>query len=191
MRDTPWILTASGARFHLAEPMPQEFRVEDMASALSRICRFNGHIDDERWPDHAYSVAQHSVYVMEAVEHPASKLWALLHDGPEAYYGDMISPLKSLHPDYSAREDHAAAMMRRALGIPYDDSVAADVKRADRLLLILESAALTKTPSELWDVPMSANLTIWDLDPDFRLWGVAEARERFLAAYLTACSYRN
>lgn len=83
-----WILTQSGQQFDLLRPTASMIKPVDIAHALSRLCRFNGHTRAH------YSVAQHSLIVasLVPVEH---QLVALLHDAPEAYIGDMTRPLKA------------------------------------------------------------------------------------------------
>jgi hypothetical protein len=61
----------------------------DIVEALSRICRFNGHVVVEH-----YSVAAHSLLVADQLPDHL-KLAGLLHDAHEAYVGDMTSPMKA------------------------------------------------------------------------------------------------
>jgi hypothetical protein len=61
--------------------------IEDVAHALSHICRFNGHCSK------FYSVAEHSLMAAEMVP-DRLKIYALLHDAGEAYLSDMSRPLK-------------------------------------------------------------------------------------------------
>jgi len=82
-----WILTHSGVEFDLENPTPEMVNLDDIAHALSRIQRFNGHTDVN------CSVALHSVIVSCAVGGDLAKQ-ALLHDAHEAYMGDIMSPVK-------------------------------------------------------------------------------------------------
>lgn len=82
-----FVTTHSGGRFYLTDPRPEEVNIEDIAHALSHICRFTGHVQK------FYSVAQHCVLAADCApdEH---KLAALLHDAGEAYTNDISSPMK-------------------------------------------------------------------------------------------------
>ncbi len=65
------------------DPLPH---IEVIAHHLAYTNRYNGAVG-------TYSVAQHSVLCADGVKAPF-KLAALLHDAPEAVYGDISSPIK-------------------------------------------------------------------------------------------------
>jgi hypothetical protein len=82
---------------NIPEPLPNQIYIEDIAHRLSNINRFNGA------GKCFFSVAQHSVNIANlCYEHAANLsidpdeafLAGLLHDAPEAFYGDFISPVK-------------------------------------------------------------------------------------------------
>ena len=73
-----WLGTVSGKKIDLTSPDPDQITVEDIAHALFKIPRFNGHIE-EPW-----SVGHHSLGVATLVS-DQYKLEALLHDATEAY----------------------------------------------------------------------------------------------------------
>lgn len=84
-----WIQTYSGIKFYPLDPMPEDILIEDIAHALSNICRFNGHTKQ------FYSVAQHSYLVSSQINDPKIALAGLLHDASEAYICDIPRPLKN------------------------------------------------------------------------------------------------
>lgn len=83
-----WMQTFTGGVFWPLDPREDEVRIEDIAHALSLVCRFAGHCRT------FYSVAEHSVRVSDACS-PVARPAALLHDAAEAYVGDMVRPLKT------------------------------------------------------------------------------------------------
>ena len=102
-----WQRMLSGRRLDLLDPSPFDIEIEDIAHGLSRVSRWNGQTTGE----HSFSVAQHSVLVMDLFcgsEEKSTKqehLYALLHDAPEYVIGDLISPFKAaVGLDYKALE---------------------------------------------------------------------------------------
>jgi 5'-deoxynucleotidase YfbR-like HD superfamily hydrolase len=135
MRAPSYIHTYTGLRFHLLNPSAREMRIEDIAHALSQICRFSGHTIKH------YSVAQHSCLVSDALPKPF-KLCGLLHDGTEAYMNDTITRIKQMMPAYRRLESRMERVMASRFGIPYPFPRA--VKRMDRVLLATELRDLFK-----------------------------------------------
>lgn len=90
-----FIVTAEGTYSYRA-PTPESVQIADIAHGLSRQCRYLGHVDSH------YSVAQHCVHIAEVLFYRKMPLelclLGLLHDAPEAYFGDMPSPLKRTMP---------------------------------------------------------------------------------------------
>jgi hypothetical protein len=82
-----WVQTHSGRAVDLLHPDPATILIEDVAIALSRICRYTGHVP--------LSVAQHSVLCAEQAP-PALAYEALMHDAHEAFMGDIASPIKAV-----------------------------------------------------------------------------------------------
>lgn len=77
------IILSDGKLHTFGEDLPS---IEVVAFALSHINRYNGHVG-------GYSVAQHSVHCSHFITESLA-LDALLHDVPEAIYGDISRPLK-------------------------------------------------------------------------------------------------
>jgi len=185
----PWIRTANGGRFHYLRDNAYEYDMDVVAAALSRICRYGGHIKDE-FEDDIYSVAQHSVYVLRLLMMKRVPdycfPWAILHDAPEAYYMDLVSPLKHELPNYEAMENRSAEGMRARYGIPYDDSVKHYVKWADNQLYFAERLRLTEIPIGEECLAPEPEFTLEEIDPNFYLWRPSHARKEFKAAYAAA-----
>lgn len=130
-----WILTASGRKFSFLDPKPENVRIDDIAHALSLICRFGGHVR------YFYSVAAHSMHVAKLVK-PENALLGLLHDSPESYLGDMVRPLKRQMPAYQLAEARLETVIFDHFGLDPTDEQWADVKRADQIALATERAQL-------------------------------------------------
>lgn len=131
MIDGPLICTASGEYVNILEPWSFTPRIEDIAHALSNLCRFTGHTRV------LYSVAQHSWLVSEILPDHL-KLHGLLHDASEAYLGDVSRVLKHspLLYGYRIAERNVQTRINAAFGLPGKEP--AEVKAADLRLLTTE-----------------------------------------------------
>jgi hypothetical protein len=129
--------TATERKFWPLDPRESDIHIEDIAHALSMICRFGGHCRV------FYSVAEHSVRVSTHVEALGGERWhqlaALLHDSPEAYIGDMVRPLKRM-PEMEgfrdAEERIARAICSRFCVFSLDTPL---IQTADEALLATEA----------------------------------------------------
>lgn len=139
----PYIRTHSGHHFYYQAISQDAIEIDDIAQALSNICRFAGHLDD------FYSVAQHSVLVSRLVP-PELALEALLHDASEAYCQDIPAPLKALLPDYRDIEASVDNAIRSLFGLPLEHSP--EVKLADLIMLATERRDLGIDDGDMWDI---------------------------------------
>jgi 5'-deoxynucleotidase YfbR-like HD superfamily hydrolase len=128
-----WLQTSTGGVFDVLTSGPEHVRLDDIAHALSNLCRFGGHC--RRF----YSVAEHSVHVSHLVP-PAYALEGLLHDASEAYCVDLPRPIKQILPGYRALEGRIGRVVRQAFGLPLFESL--PVKAADNAMLLAERDAL-------------------------------------------------
>lgn len=138
-----WIITQSGKHFDFLNMSPDAINIEDIACALSNLCRFTGHVQD------FYSVAQHSVHVSYLVP-PEFALEALLHDAAEAYCNDINAPLKHLLPDYQWFIKSVEEVIAAKFEIP--SVMSAEVKEADLIMLATERRDLDLEDGRLWKI---------------------------------------
>lgn len=100
-------------------PSVDEINIEDIAHALSRQCRYNGHCDG------FLSVARHSIWVSERLEalgfDEQTQLTGLLHDAAEAYLGDLVRPIKQSEfgVAYLKTEKALEEVIAARFGIPF------------------------------------------------------------------------
>ena len=167
-----WIQTFTGKKFPLDNPDPALIDIEDIAHALSLLCRFNGHCT------RFYSVAEHSVHVAREIDLKLAMV-GLLHDAAEAYLGDVPSPLKAQLSQFNAFERKMEQAIGERFGIDPELFKCAELKRADMQLLVDEKAVLMLAEPEEW--PAGAP----DAKDTGRIegWGSVSARERFLEEF--------
>jgi len=143
MHTDAYIETASGKRFHFDDP---KFDILDIASTLSKLCRFGGHCRQ------FYSVAEHAVlvsYIMELDGGDPEE--GVHHDDDEAYLIDMPSPVKALLPDYQALESKVGGALRTWHGLPAQKTP--ECKRADWIAMFIEAWHLMPTQAKDWYAP--------------------------------------
>lgn len=170
-----WMQTYSGRRFYPLDPRADELADEDIAHALSLLCRYGGHV--ERF----YSVAEHCVLMSEWVD-PAHALAALLHDATEAYVVDVPRPLKRQLPAY--RDIEAAVWFAIASRFGLELELPAQVHEADNRILLTERAALLPR-AEVWTLESGlyvdgAAVPLEALPVTVTGWQPAEAERRYL-----------
>ncbi len=143
-----WMQIYSGKKFSFLDPQSEDVYFDDVIMALSQICRFNGHCNG------FYSVAQHSLNVARLVTE--NKYTALLHDAPEAYYGDLSTPFKvaleqKIGSGLRTILDNIDKVVAEALN--YNYPIPDEVKCADLIMLTTEKRDLLKPLS--WDRELS------------------------------------
>jgi len=133
-----WIQTQGGKRFYPLRPLPEDVDIEDIAHALSMLCRYGGHCD------RFYSVAQHSYLASYYCE---DHRWGLLHDAAEAYLVDVPRPIKPYLGMYKSFEQQVLAVIAEKFGLEFP--MPKSVKAVDMLMLATEKRDLLKN-SEKW-----------------------------------------
>lgn len=128
--DEGFFNSASNIKISLHDPIAEMITIEDIASSLSKICRFGGCIPE------FYSVAQHTLLVVELAPDNLKKA-ALLHDAAEAYLGDVIKPLKHLIKDlYTPLEHKFEKVIFEKFNVPLEQC--AEIKKYDMHALEIE-----------------------------------------------------
>lgn len=142
-----WQRMLSGRRLDLLDPSPLDIEIEDIARGLARVARWNGQTSG----DHAFSVAEHSVVVLDLFEqlYPKAsveeRMTTLLHDGAEYVIGDMISPFKAVlggsYKEVEARLDEA---VNRRFGVraPTPARLKKKIKRCDVICAWFEATQI-------------------------------------------------
>lgn len=170
LNETEYMTTFSGRLLTLWDPQPEQIDIEDIAQALSNLCRFTGHCRE------FYSVAQHSVLVSYHVR-PELAFQGLMHDAQEAYINDLSRPIKH-HPDmtpYRLLEDGLEEVIRAKYGLPR--FLDPNVKCVDNLIVVDEGRALLDPTLEWLKVNPCMGIKIVP-------WGPKEAREAFIERFV-------
>jgi 5'-deoxynucleotidase YfbR-like HD superfamily hydrolase len=117
--ERPTSIATWTGRIDPLNPSPEEINIEDIAHALARQCRYNGHCDG------FLSVARHSIWVSEHLEAQGldirTQLTGLLHDAAEAYLGDLVRPIKQSEfgQAYLKTEAVLEEMIAEVFGLPF------------------------------------------------------------------------
>lgn len=151
-----WMQVYSGKRFYPLDPRVEDVDIEDIAHALSLLCRFGGHVD------RFYSVAEHCVLLSKWVD-PEHAFHALLHDATEAYVVDLPRPIKRNLPDYVNLEDRVWNAITTKFNL--SSYIPDQVKDGDNRILIDEHHTLMSR-SERWTVdslePLNVPIEGWN-----------------------------
>ena len=165
-----WIQTFTGKRIYPFDPDPDLICIEDIAHALSNICRFTGHVK------HFYSVAQHSVIVANAIPDSLGVphtnelyLQALLHDAQEYLFSDLSRPLKrslSKNNPILTGEERAQKIIFEKFGLSYSDirKNSKYVKRMDEIVLMIEGRELMGNTIG-WHDTTEILIPSWGIEP--------------------------
>jgi len=176
----------------------------DIAEGLCKANRYSGQYEG----DHMCSVAQHSVHVSMMIEQEMSDpragsfhtadyerkhidcmaMMGLIHDGSEAYMGDMATPFKKKMPDFQIIEEQFQnAIYERYLGKVLTEEEENLLKLYDFRVFNMECRALmrpcvddqniigTMFAGETFETTFGHRVAWWD---------IPLARTRFLERYV-------
>lgn len=172
----PWAQVYSGAKYYPLNPRAEDILLDDIIHHLSRIGRYNGGTASKR----PYTVAQHSVYVMEDVRHRGGTseecFCGLMHDATEAYMGDLIRPLKRLIPDFERLEEKLFSAIAEKFGMAPE--IPEIVRRADNAVLMAEKRRLVPN-ADPWSIeePPASWITT------FNVWDAKRAEKAFRESF--------
>jgi hypothetical protein len=166
-----FITTFTGEDFTPLTPDINQIHIEDIAHALSLMCRANGHFIQ------FYSVAQHSINCAnEAKERGLSakvQLACLLHDASEAYLSDITKPVKKHLTRYREIENNLQEIIyEKYLSCPLTDNEQNHVKQIDEDMLVCEFGCLMKkkvfmqTPN-IYSVPILGFIGFNETEKEF------------------------
>lgn len=142
-----YITTYNGIHFYPLNPEADKIHIEDIAHALSLLCRGNGHVK------HFFSVGQHCINcAVEAIKRGYSRrvcLACLLHDASEAYLSDVPRPFKKSLPSYQALEERMLTVIyEKYLGSSLTEEEERLVKGIDDDMLYFDMLELLNEPPE-------------------------------------------
>lgn len=173
------IMTYTKKMFDPLRPNAELIDIEDIAHALSMLCRANGHFRS------FYSVAQHSINCMkEAKARGCSEriqLACLLHDASEAYLSDVTRPVKAELPRYKEIETPLQEMIwNKWLSIPLTAEEIRLVFEIDDTMLLNEFMALM-------DTALAAETPVLLSNAQFVFNGFKETKEEYLSKFKDLC----
>ena len=154
------IMTYTKKMFDPLRPNTELIDIEDIAHALSMLCRANGHFKS------FYSVAQHSINCMKEAKargySDRIQLACLLHDASEAYLSDVTRPVKAELPRYKEIEAPLQeTIWNKWLGDPLTEEERKQVFDIDDAILVHEflnlmEAKIADQVPEIHSIPQFA-----------------------------------
>lgn len=170
-----YITTYTGNHINPTNPNPALIRIEDIAHALSLLCRGNGHVKT------FWSVGQHCICcAKEAMARGATArvvLACLLHDASECYMSDVPTPFKKKLPEYEIQEDRLLRMIfEKFLGSDLTKEELDLVKEIDHTMLLYD---LKELLGEMTDEEMPK----LHMELDYMVQPFREVEEEFLRIF--------
>lgn len=142
-----YITTYTRKHFDPVHPDLEEIIIEDIAHALSLLCRGNGHVIT------FWSVGQHCICcAKEAAGRGLSNrmvLACLLHDASECYMSDVPRPFKQTMQEYIRQEERLLSVIyTKFLGTDLTEEEQRQVKEIDDDMLWYDLERLLDEPQE-------------------------------------------
>ena len=170
-----YITTYTGIRFYPASPDAEGICIEDIAHALSLLCRGNGHVS------RFWSVAEHCIL---CAREAAAREWpdrlvlaSLLHDASECYLSDVPRPFKKELPAY---REHEA----RLLNLIYERYLGTTLTaEEERLVKEIDDGALFYDLKELLHNEQSEEDPQFHVVPDYAHRPFHEVEQEYLQLF--------
>ncbi len=170
-----YITTYTGKHFEPLKPDPEVIDIQDIAHALSMICRGNGHVHT------FWSVGEHCICcAKEAKARGLSErmiLACLLHDASECYMSDVPRPFKKSLPAYGEQED-------KLLSLIYEKFLGTDLTEEEqKQLKEIDNAMLWYDLKGLLEEPQTGEKPNIHIELDYTVRPLKEVEEEYLSIY--------
>lgn len=170
-----YITTYTGIHMVPSEPKPEDFRIDDIAHALSLICRGNGHVKT------FWSVGQHCIAcAKEATERQLPDrivLACLLHDAGECYLSDVPRPIKKEMAVYQTIE-------ARVLSVIYETFLGSDLtEKESRTVKEIDDAMLSYDLEYLLGEEQTDAIPEIHVELSYEVRPFADVEEEYLELY--------
>lgn len=169
-----YILTYKKIEFYPLEPRVKDIDIEDIAHALSLLCRANGHFK------HFYSVGQHSINcAKEAIARGYSTrvaMGCLIHDASEAYLADITRPVKKHLHKYLEIED-------KLQGEIFEKWVPSLTEEETKLIFEIDDAILYYEFIDLFGEKIFDYVPVLKSNPEFEQLEFSRIEKEFLSLF--------
>ena len=171
----PFIHTFTGRDINPFEMKLSDIDILDIAHGLACSNRFNGQVK------RPISIAQHSVYVARLCSDSPYELQGLLHDGAEAFVGDVVKWIKATPEFITFRgiEDSIQKLIFKKFNCPL--KLGRSVELSDRIMVRFEGKKGFGNSFKI-DHPDYPELTVDELTRigKWGFWTWRQAEESFL-----------
>lgn len=170
-----YITTYTGYHIDPVNPEMDKIFIEDIAHALSMLCRGNGHVKT------FWSVGQHCICCAREAEARGLSnrmiLACLLHDASECYMSDVPRPFKKQLPEYQLWEDQLLARI-------YEKFLGSDLSSEEAMQLkAIDDAMLTYDLVELLGEPQNREMPEIYIKPEYSVRPFEAVEQEYLEIF--------
>jgi len=168
-------MTYTKIMFDPLHPNAELIDIEDIAHALSMLCRANGHFKT------FYSVAQHCINCAKEAEvrgySERIQLACLLHDASEAYLSDVTRPVKAELPRYKEIE----TPLQEAIWNKWLDNTLTEEEQ--KQVFDIDDAILAREFMDLMGAKIVEEIPKVKSVPEFTFAGFEPCKQEFLGLF--------